>query len=304
MHSHFKTLVGIAAIPSLLMILATGLMEAAIWIPMIRRFPQPPTPEAMLHNFTPAIIIPVILVFSLLCLTIFSIYLGAASYASTNADSGTKVTLREAYGVAWRRGGRHLWLLALCYLYAFLPLLIVELSAFLGVSAFVHGSIKATPAMFLLIPLAVLFYLASIVYGILMGLRLSLAFPACVEENLPARAAIKRSFWLVHGAKGRIFLVILVIYAAVYAAMLVFEIIAFLLAGVCIFAMTVLHAHVGSPWSYIGLGVIGIGIFAGIVLFMSVIYAALVAAIAVLYHDQRLRKDRGLAAPAAAEEIS
>ncbi len=54
MRAHFKTLVGIAAIPSLLMMLAVGLMEAAIWIPMIRQFPKQPTPEAMLHNFSSA----------------------------------------------------------------------------------------------------------------------------------------------------------------------------------------------------------------------------------------------------------
>ncbi|MGA2635575.1 MAG: hypothetical protein ABSF16_15170 [Terracidiphilus sp.] len=304
MRAHFKTLVGIASIPSLLMMLAIGLMEAAIWIPMIRKFPHQPAPEAMLHYFTPSVIIPVILVFSVLCLAIFSIYLAAASYASTKADSAVKVTLHEAYRLACRRGGRHLWLLVLCYLYAFLPLLIVELSAFLGVSAFVHGSIKATPAMYLLIPLAVLLYLAAIVYGILMGLRLSLAFPASIEENLPARAAIKRSFQLVRGAKGRIFLVILVIYAAIYAAMLVLELVAILLGVVGFFVMMALHAHLTAPWSYIGIGLIGICAFAGMVLFISVIYASLVAALAVLYHDQRLRNEGALATPAQTGKIS
>jgi len=302
--SYFKLLVGIAAIPSGIVLVLVFSLEAALWIPMIRQWPNPPSPEAMLHALTPAIIVPVFVGFALLSLAIFSIYLAAASYASTKADSAVKVTLHEAYRLACRRGGRHLWLLVLCYLYAFLPLLIVELSAFLGVSAFVHGSIKATPAMYLLIPLAVLLYLAAIVYGILMGLRLSLAFPASIEENLPARAAIKRSFQLVRGAKGRIFLVILVIYAAIYAAMLVLELVAILLGVVGFFVMMALHAHLTAPWSYIGIGLIGICAFAGMVLFISVIYASLVAALAVLYHDQRLRNEGALATPAQTGKIS
>jgi hypothetical protein len=158
--------------------------------------------------------------------------------------------------------------------------------------------------MYLLIPLAVLLYLAAIVYGILMGLRLSLAFPASIEENLPARAAIKRSFQLVRGAKGRIFLVILVIYAAIYAAMLVLELVAILLGVVGFFVMMALHAHLTAPWSYIGIGLIGICAFAGMVLFISVIYASLVAALAVLYHDQRLRNEGALATPAQTGKIS
>jgi hypothetical protein len=40
------------------------------------------------------------------------------------------------------------------------------------------------------------------------------------------------------------------------------------------------------------------------VLFISVTYAALVSALAVLYHDQRMRKDGRLPVPAQAGEIS
>jgi hypothetical protein len=284
-------------------LLFIGLLEVAIWIPMIRQFPQQPTPEMMFRNFTPSLFIPVIAVFTLLTLAVLSIYLAAASYAATKADSGVKVTLRESYALAWQRCGRHAWLLVLCYVYAFLPLLIVELLAFLGASAFVRGSIKATPAMYLFIPLAILLYLAALVYGILMSLRLSLAYAACVEENLPAVAAIKRSFQLARGAKGRIFLAILVIYAALYAAMLVIEIVGFLLAAVVIFVMAVSHTHVPPPWNYIGLGLIGICAFVGIVLFISIIYAALLTALAVIYNDQRLRKDGQLPAPAQAGNL-
>jgi hypothetical protein len=301
--THFKLLVGIAAYPSCLFLLVIGLLEAVVWVPMIRQWPKPPSLETLLRYLTPSVIIPVIAVLTLFCLAIFSIYLAAASYASTQADSGVKVTIRESHAVAWRHGGRYLWLLVLCYLYAFLPLLLTEGSALIGASVFAHRATTANPALFLLIPLAVLVYIAARVYGIIMGLRLSLSFPACVEENLTARAAIRRSFQLVRGAKGRIFLVVLVIYAVLYAAMMVIELVAMLLGAIGFFLAMALHAHFTPPWSYVGLSLLGICVFAALILFISLTYAALVTALAVLYHDQRLRNDGPLPAPAQAKEL-
>ena len=115
---------------------------------------------------------------------------------------------------------------------------------------------------------------------------------------------MQRSAMLTRGAKGRIFLVILVIYAALYAAMMAIELAAILLGAVGAIVMMVLHAHVTVPWSYIGIGLIVICAFAFMVLFISLTYAVLVAALAVLYHDQRLRKDLPLPTSAQAGEIS
>jgi membrane-anchored glycerophosphoryl diester phosphodiesterase (GDPDase) len=274
-----------------------GAVEAVIWAPMIRQWPTPPAPDTILRSFTPAYFIPAFFVLTLLFLALFSIYLAAASYASTRADSGVKTAFRQAYGLAWRRGGRHLWLLVLCYLYAFLPLLVVEVAAALAAAALVRGGGTASPAIFILIPLAVLFYLASVAYGIIMALRLSLTFPACVEEDLAVRAAVGRSFQLTRGAKGRIFLVVLVIYAALYAAIMVVELAVMFLVAICFFAGMALHAQWSTPWGYAGAGFIIICAFAAIVLFTSLTYATLVTALAILYHDQRLRTDGPLAAP-------
>jgi hypothetical protein len=169
---------------------------------------------------------------------------------------------------------------------------------------FVAGVGAGSWSMFFLVLTLVLLYLGFLVYSILIMLRFALAFPACVVEELPAWASLQRSAKLTSGAKGRIFLVILVIYAALYAAMLALELVAILLGAVGAVVMMVLHAHVTAPWSYIGIGLIGICAFAGMVLFISVTYAALVSALAVLYHDQRMRKDGRLPVPAQAGEIS
>jgi hypothetical protein len=288
---YFKLLVGIAAIPSGIVLVLAFSLEAAIWIPMIRQWPRPPSPAAMLHYLSPAIVIPVFVGFALLSLIVFSIYLAAASYASIQADLGVKVTLGEAYELAWRRAGRHLWLLVLCYLCACLPLLAIEAAIVLGIGAFVHGGATAPSTIFLLLPLVFLLYLGATVYAVLMGLRLLLAFPACVAEGLTATAAIKRSFQLSRGAMGRIFLVVLVIYAALYAGIFVVEVAVGMVVAIGILAAEAANLHPAAPWSYIGLGLVGICAFAALILFISLTYAAVTTALAVIYRDQRLRKD-------------
>jgi uncharacterized membrane protein len=61
--------------------------------------------------------------------------------------------------------------------------------------------------IFLVSSVAFLFLLlGSVVYGILMSLRYSLAVPACTVENLNAREAIRRSIQLSKGSRGRIFM--------------------------------------------------------------------------------------------------
>jgi hypothetical protein len=291
MRSHFWLLVGIAAIPSLLLMMVVAAMEAFVWIPMLKQWPKPPDPQAMLHLFNPAIMIPVMVVVTLLSVAIASIYLAAGCYASISADAGVRVTITQAYGIAWSQAGRFMWLMVLVYLCAGLPILLVEGVVLSGASMFASGHISASPALFLLVPLVVLLYIAAIVYGLLMGLRLSLAFPACMAENLNAFAAIKRSFQLTPGAKGRIFLVILVVYAALYAGILILEVLVALLAIVGVLVAVVLHVHIAAPWNYVGLGGLGVCVFAVIILFISLTYAAMTTALAVLYHDQRLRKD-------------
>ena len=57
--------------------------------------------------------------------------------------------------------------------------------------------------------LFVFLLIGAVVYGIIMGLRYSLAVPACAVENLTARAAIRRSIQLTKGSRGRIFMLAL-----------------------------------------------------------------------------------------------
>ena len=228
-----------------------------------------------------------------------ALYMPAGSYAAVKADSGIEVTFRDAYGAGWSAFGRYLWMMILMMLYVFVPILLVGTVVGGGIVIAFHGArvVPGSSLPFLLLPIIFLLYLCILVYSIYIMLRFALAFPAGVEENLTAWAAMKRSTQLTRGAKGRIFLVMLVIYAAIYAA----ELVCILVGGIIVAlgALVGFFAHVaaGSPVFFV---LVGLGALVFLVLFFALIslsYAAVNSVFAVIYHDQRLRKD-GLA-PAA-----
>jgi membrane-anchored glycerophosphoryl diester phosphodiesterase (GDPDase) len=142
-----------------------------------------------------------------------------------------------------------------------------------------------------------LLFLAASVYGVIVALRLSLAFPASIAEGLPAWAAIRRSNRLTQGAKLRIFLVLLVIYALAYAAEMVGGIVLLVVFGIGALAAAALHVALASAAGVIlcGLGAIcALGFF---FLWIALIWSAFSTSFAVLYHDQRLRTEGALPAP-------
>ena len=222
---------------------------------------------------------------------VFALFLAAACYAAAEADAGVKVTFREAYGLAWRQKGRHIGLLFWIYFRAFFPALIV-----FGLMASIGGLFSFTPvlhpgpALFLL-PLGMLLYFAAYVYGIVVVLRLSLAFPACVVEGVTARVAMQRSSLLTQGAKGRIFLMLLVIHVICYVFFLAFYLISAVLIAIGVFLSITMHLHLAPPWSFIGLGLAGVCVAIVMFLAIALTWSGLTTAIAVLYNDQRVRKE-------------
>lgn len=203
------------------------------------------------------------------------------------------MTLREAYAKAWRHYGRYLWLMLLIALYVWIPMAVI--GGLIGGSAFLmtHGSADSTMplAVFMLIPAIFVAYLGMMVYCVFIMLRFSLAFPACVAEDISARAALRRSIWLTSGARGRILLVLLAVYAATYIFSMIFVVVCGTIFGFGMLAAIAAHVAVGSPafWILIALG--GLLYLGGMVIYSAIAYSAFNAALAVLYHDQRWRKD-------------
>ncbi len=128
---------------------------------------------------------------------------------------GEPATIRDAYGSILPRIGRYLWLMAITTFIVWVPCLVIYgayavfIFAYLGPKGLsgAAGSQRDAGMMvvFGVVTLAfVVLLLAALVYAIVMALRYSLAVPACVVENLKARAAIRRSIELSKGSRWRI----------------------------------------------------------------------------------------------------
>jgi len=238
-----------------------------------------------------SVVLPLSLLFIPAMFVMYGLYYGASTYAAVQADNNVNITVGEAFSHAWGKLGRYVWLMVLRSLIVAIPIFLVALAV--GVGGLILGLIPKggnpnPAALFFLIPLVILFYLGAIVYAVLMSLRLSLAFPACVQENLTAMQAIKRSGVLTHGAKGRIFLILLVIYAISYVAVMILYAV-----GLFAFAIAALagagHASLTSPIT-IALAVAGVLVLLALVLLWSAaLMAAYSIAFAVFYRDQCLR---------------
>jgi hypothetical protein len=277
----FWPFVGIASVPAAGAFLLYAAMMAVMLANRNAFIQVPPFPDAFIR-----LIFEISLAATLPLAAIFAIYAAAASWAATQADLGVKAGFREAYGIALRRAGRYLGLMALIAAIAAAPMMLIEFGMFGSIVPLASGQGVPNFGLFALFPVGILL---SMVWGILVGLRLALAFPASVVEDLPIWAAIKRSNQLAKGAKGRIFLVLLVLYAATYAAFLVFALALLLIAGLIMLVAVALHLHM-VPWGFVLAGIAGIVFIGGIFLFYALTWSAYTTALAVLYHDQRRRE--------------
>jgi len=153
--------------------------------------------------------------------------LGAAVAAISRAvawvNLGEPVTVRGAYASIMPRLGRYLWLMTITAFVVYTPLGLLY-GGYFGVLAYYtkgfaqHAGAAAAPpdpAPAMLIGVAsiifVLLLIPAAAYAIFMTLRYALAVPACVVENLKARSALRRSVELSKGARGRMFVLLLLI---------------------------------------------------------------------------------------------
>ncbi|MGA9586105.1 MAG: hypothetical protein WBQ95_12300 [Terracidiphilus sp.] len=146
---------------------------------------------------------------------------GVAIAANTRAVGwvhlGEPASIGTAYRVILPRTGRYLWLMTITYFRAWFPCVLVYGAYAALILVYIRPTGLLTPhaappspkmlMVFLASSVAFLFLLVgSVVYGILMSLRYSLAVPACTVENLKPRDAIRRSIQLSKGSRGRIFM--------------------------------------------------------------------------------------------------
>lgn len=296
LRSNFKLLLGIGCIPGLAIPITYGLLFAGMGR-QIFALVQGANPAAYLSQMS----IWMLGFFAILPvhLAIFAVYLGASSYAAVLADCGTVVTFRQAFRVALLRTGHYLLLVLTIYAVTFLPALLLEIPMFAMMALVGSHDPAPNPVLILLFPIEFLLMFGALIAGALVALRLSLAFPASVFESLNVRAALKRSWQLTRGALGRIFLVMLVIYAAVYALTMI------AIGGVISVGAIAFFAFSGPadhPSQHTIILLIACAVVAYLVLIAVCtvgMWTGFSAAFAVIYNDQRMRID-GAAALASA----
>jgi hypothetical protein len=200
---------------------------------------------------------------------------------------GEPATIRSAYQSVMPHFGRYVWLMTITGLIAWLPvaLLYGGYFGFVLVYATPKGILThpnagsdphATVIFGLVSAIFFLLLIPAFVYGLIMSLRYALAIPACVVENIKAWAAVKRSVALSKGARGRIFVLFLLV-----------GVIKLGLVGMTqIFFLVVAVKQKGlmSPWLSASSQVIAF--------FTNTFLGPIGAAgVALFYYDQRVRKE-------------
>lgn len=211
---HFWLFVGITAIPGLFALIMALAQQAMVNV--TNATPAPGADPEANAMFALWIALGVLVAFVAYGV-VYTISLGATTYAVSEIYMGRTVTIGDVYGKIRPRIG---WLL----------MLMLAMSLRLG-GVFVLGSLAA---LFGGVAAAVIH---PIIGGILMGvafigmfalfvvlaLRYSLAVPAMVLEHLGANHSLKRSVELTRGRLGRVFLLMLCAVMVTYATVILFQ---------------------------------------------------------------------------------
>jgi len=201
-------------------------------------------------------------------------------------------TIRDAARSVLPRMGRYLWLMTMVGFRAWAPLAGLYVAFFaLILSALPHDfmtnpaaaqtAASHNPGALLGVALGFVvlapLFIVALVYGTWMSLRYSLSVPAAVVEELPARQAIKRSVDLSKGARPRIFVLGLLVYAV--------RLLLGILFGFPIIALAFKHPGQPLPLGWMTLQQIGEFLINA---FIGPIYAI---GLTLFYYDQRIRKE-------------
>ena len=229
----------------------------------------------------------------------YGLYYGASTWAALQSDNGLAFTAAQAYRHSWSRIGRYTWLLILRSLIIAAPMIVLVIVC--GIAALALGITAATSnnsptAFLLLIPLFALGYLGFLVWAVLMSLRLSLAFPACVHEEITTGQALRRSGILTRGAKGRIFLALLVIYAIAFIALLVLELVGFIFFAIFA-AVSAGSANHVSLLAIAMIAIVCLAVSVFLLVWTAMLMAAYSITFAVFYRDQCFRQNPPAFAP-------
>jgi hypothetical protein len=291
--SGFRLYLGLALAPAVTALCAVAILAGLALLSLLPHLHDGQIPQNLWFLLW---LVPPALFLYFAVFVVYALYSAAVSHAVVHAYQGHAVTIAEAWSVAWRRGERYVWLMFLLMLILAGPVYLVfgalgSLAAIFAFSA-AHANPVAPFLLFALSPMFMLLNLGAQVYMVLMFLRFGLAIPACVMENLPAAEALKRSVALTRGAKGRIFVVLLVMYAASFVLIMACEIAVFLVFGVGAFLATLMGAGLHSPAVLFFFAPFALLLLLIVILALITLpYVGYTTALGVLYCDQKERLD-------------
>jgi hypothetical protein len=275
--SHFLLLAGIASVYAGILLVFSLIQIGA--------------QEVLRANHMTSQLVWVTLVSTLLMIPVILIAGGIAVAANNRAVSwvhlGEAATIRAAYGSILPRLGRYLWLMVMTAFIVWIPFGVLYGGFMVFVLLYarprgvlVRGTLQQDPqalVVFGLVAVAfALLSLAAIIYAVLMGLRYSLAVPACVIEDIKARQALRRSTELSKGSRGRIFLLALLVVAIQMGLGLITQI---------FFVVATFRHHGALP--------AGMRILQQLVAFCTNTFVGPIYAtgFTLFYYDQRVRKE-------------
>jgi hypothetical protein len=285
----FLVYLGIAIIPTgTVLLVAGGIILGLTWYgtslagTSATPFSSPATTKLIVFS-----VVTVLLVAALpVMLGVSSLSAAAMNHAAAAALSGKRPTIRGSFSEAWRRGWMYVGLYVLQALIVWVAPVGVWFVAFTFLTALMVGARsaagQAAGALFGLLTLAGFAAIAG--YALWMLLCTSLAFPGCVVEKIDAGAALKRSFRLSKGTRGRIFILYLLGAVLGWILSMVVTVI-FVIAAAMI-------PLLNSPQHAQAMGMAMIFLIYGssfaVQAFTKPVYAI---ALMLFYYDQRIRKE-------------
>lgn len=229
---------------------------------------------------------------TVIVLVLSAIPIAAVNRVISSLNLGEKITIRSAYKAVLERAGSYLWLMTLLVLMIYGPYAVFT-TIYMGVfnslgmqfgdpNAVAHMSSNPASIMTIgvLAILALIFFPALFAYMIWMMLRCALSIPASVVEGLSPRAAMRRSVQLTKDARGRIFVLYLLVAVIRFGLVL-------LLDGPLL--VIVFRQAMKNPLGIsVGLQITQQFMIFFITTFITPIYST---GFMLFYYDQRVRKE-------------
>lgn len=275
--SHFLLLAGIASVYAGVLLVLSLLQIGA--------------QELLRANHMTNVLVWVTLGGALVMIPLIFASAGVAVAANNRAVSwihlGEPATILTAYRSILPCLGRYLWLIVMTVFIVWIPigLLYAGYIVFAVLYArprgiFMQTNVQRDPEALIVFGLVTIAFgfltLAAFIYAVLMGLRYSLAVPACVIEDIEARKALRRSVDLSRGSRGRIFLLGLLVVAVQSGLVMITQL---------FFLVAAFRHHGALP--------AGIRVLQQLVAFCTNTFVGPIYAtgFTLFYYDQRVRKE-------------